>query len=192
MCGALAAQEKPRSDDLVVDADSMTFNRQTNLFEARRPRIAQGNIRVEADQSVATGVDFERSTEWRFKGHVKITVDAAVLEADTAVFIFDQRQLSRADLEGMPASFTNRESNQQTPVRGSARKLVYDHLARTLRLSGDAHIAKEQYAIQGCDWIYDFKVERWNSGPDDCGGEGFRVIVPQKPKPQAPAAPAPQ
>ena len=56
LCSVLAAQEKPRSDDLVVDADSMTFNRQTNLFEARRPRIVQGNMHVEADESVATGV----------------------------------------------------------------------------------------------------------------------------------------
>ena len=64
-----------------LDADGLTFNRQTNLFEARRPRIVQGTIRIEADESVGSGVDFERASEWRFKGHVKITVDKAVLEA---------------------------------------------------------------------------------------------------------------
>jgi lipopolysaccharide transport protein LptA len=186
VCTALAAQEKARSEALVLEADSLNFNRQTNQFEARHPRIVQGNVRVQADESAATGDDFQRSTEWRFKGHVKITVDATVLEADSAVFTLDQGQVSRADLEGTPASFTNRESNQQMPVRGSARRLEYDHVARTLHLSGDAQISKEQYQIQGCDLIYEFKAERWVSGPSDCG---VRVVVPQKQKaPQAPAA----
>jgi lipopolysaccharide transport protein LptA len=190
VCAALAAQEGARSEPLVLEADSANFNRQTNLFEARRPRIVQGNVHVEADESVAAGDDFQRSAEWRFKGHVKITVDSTVLEADSAVFTLDQGQISRADLEGTPASFTNRESNQQMPVRGRARKLAYDHVARTLHLSGDAQISKEQYEIQGCDLIYDFKAERWVSGPSDCG---VRVVVPQKPKPQqAPTAVPPQ
>jgi lipopolysaccharide transport protein LptA len=189
---ALAAQERGRSEDLVLDADALTFNRQTNLFEARRPRIVRGNIHIEGDESVGSGIDFEHASEWRFKGHVKIAVDATVLQADSAVFKFDQGQLAHADLEGGPASFTNRESNQEAPVHGGARKLVYDHVARTLRLSGDAQISKEKYAIQGCDLIYDFKVERWSSGSDDCGAEGFRVIVPQKPKPQTPPAAPPQ
>jgi lipopolysaccharide transport protein LptA len=174
----------------VLDVDAMNFNRQTNLFEARRPRIVQGNMHIEADESVATGADFEQSTEWRFKGHVKITVDATVLEASSAVFMLEQGQVSRADLEGTPASFTNRESNQQTPVRGSARKLEYDHIARTLHLFGDAQISKEQYEIRGCDLIYEFKTERWVSGPSDCG---VRVVVPQKPKAQqAPPVTPPQ
>ena len=192
VCTVLAAQEGARSEDLVINADSVNFNRQTNLFEWRRPRIVQGNVHIEADESVATGDDFEQSTELRFKGHVKITVDATALEADNAVFTFEHKQLARADLEGTPASFTNRESNQQTPVRGGARKLVYDHVARTLRLSGGAQISKEQYAIQGCDLVYDFKVERWSSGPTDCGAEGFRIVVPQKSKPQTPPAAPPQ
>jgi lipopolysaccharide transport protein LptA len=190
LCGVPAAQERARSEDFVLDADSLTFNRQTNLFEAHHPRIVQGNVRVEADESVATGVDFEQSTEWRFKGHVKITVDTAVLEADSAVFMFDRKQLSRADLDGAPASFTDLESTQQKPVRGGARKLVYDHIARTLRMSNDAWIKKDQYEIQGCDLIYDFKDERVSSGSTDCGDQLFRLVVPKKSEPQArPAAP---
>jgi lipopolysaccharide transport protein LptA len=190
VCSALAAQEGGRSQNLVLDADALTLNRQT--IEARRPRIVQGNIRIEADESVANAVDFEHASEWRFKGHVKITVDATVLEADSAVFTVDQEQLARADLEGSPATFTNRESNQESPVHGGARRLIYDNVAHTLRLSGNAQITKEKYAIQGCDLIYDFKVERWSSGSEDCGAEGFRVIVPQKAKPQTPPAAPPQ
>jgi lipopolysaccharide transport protein LptA len=192
VCTVLAAQEGARSDDLVLDAESLTVNRQTNLLEAHHPRIVQGNVRVEADESVATGVDSEQSAEWRFKGHVKVTVDTAVLEADSAVFMFDRKQLSRADLEGAPASFTDLEATQKKPVRGSARKLAYDHMARTLRMSGDAWIKKDQYEIQGCDLIYDFKDERVTSGSTDCGDQLFRLVVPKKSEQQAPPAAPPQ
>jgi lipopolysaccharide transport protein LptA len=192
VCGVAAAQERARSEDFVLDADSLTFNRQTNLFEARHPRIVQGNVRVEADESVATGVDFEQNTEWRFKGHVKIRVDTAMLEADSAVFMFERKQLSRADLAGAPASFTDLESTQQKPVRGAALKIAYDHMARTLRMSNDAWIKKDQYTIQGCDLIYDFKDERVSSGSTDCGDQLFRLVVPKKPEQQAPPAAPPQ
>ena len=84
VCGASAAQERARSENFELDADSITLNTQTNLFEARHPRIVQGNVRVEADESVATGVDFAQRSEWRFKGHVKIHVDRAVVIRELA------------------------------------------------------------------------------------------------------------
>ncbi|MEO8464896.1 MAG: LptA/OstA family protein [Gammaproteobacteria bacterium] len=190
VCAPLGAQDAARSDDLVLDFDSGTFNRQTNLFEARRPRIVQGNMHIEADES--SGVDVEQSSEWRFKGHVKITVNTAVLEADSAVFMFDGKQLTHAELQGNPASFTELEATRQKPVRGGARKLTYDHVARTLRLSDNALVKKDQIEIQGCDLIYDFKAERVSSGSTDCGDQLFRIVVPKKSEQQAPAAAPPQ
>jgi lipopolysaccharide transport protein LptA len=189
VCTVLAAQEGARPDDIVLDADSGTFNRQTNLFEARHPRIVQGNLRIEADES--SGVDVEQSSEWRFKGHVKITVDAAVLEADSAVFVFDGKELSRAELEGSPASFTDPESTRQKPVRGGAGKLAYDRAAHTLRLYEGAWINKGEVQIQGCDLIYDFNDGGVKSGSTECG-ELFRIRVPRKSEQQPPPAAPPQ
>ena len=186
----LSAQNAARSDDLVLDFESGTFNRQTNLFEARHPRIVQGNMHIEADES--SGVDVEQSSEWRFKGHVKITVNTAVLEADSAVFMFDGKQLTHAELQGNPASFTEVEPSRQKPVRGGARKLSYDHVARTLRLSDNALVKKDQIEIQGCDLIYDFNAERVSSGSTDCGDQLFRIVVPKKAEPQAPPVAPPQ
>jgi lipopolysaccharide transport protein LptA len=186
ICTVLAAQEAARSEDLVLNFDSTTFNRQTNVFEARRPRIVQGNLHIEADES--SGVDVEHRSEWRFKGHVKITVSTSVLEADSAVFMFDGKQLTHADLEGNPTSFTD-QSTQQKPVRGGARKLSYDHLARTLELSDDAWINRDEAEYRSCGLIYDFNIKRVTSGPTDCG---VRILLPQKPKPKTPPAPPPQ
>jgi len=193
VCSALAAAEDAQSQDLVLDldADSVTFNRQTNLFEWSHPRIVQGNLRIEADESVATGDDFGHNTELRFTGHVKITVDTAVLESDSAVFTLIDKKLSRAVLEGSPASFTDLASTQQKPVQGGARKIEYDHVARTLRMSDDAWINKDQYRIQYCDLLYDFTNEGVKSGSTDCG-ELVHLRVLPKNEPPAPPADPPQ
>jgi len=189
VCGVLAAQERSQSEPFELNADSLTINRQTNLLEAHRARIVRGNIRVEADESVANGVDFEQSSQWRFTGHVKITVDTAVLEANSAVFMFDGKQLTRADLEGSPASFSDLAPTQQKPVRGGARKLSYDNLARTLELADDAFINRGDAEYRSCGLIYDFNKKLVTSGPTDCG---VRFVLPQKPKPKTPPAPPPQ
>ncbi len=189
---ALAAQDRDASDDLVLDADSLAFNRQTNLFEARRPRIVQGNVRIEADESAATGVDWEQSSVWQFKGHVRITVDNAVLAANSATFKFDRKELSTGELEGSPASFEDTEPQQQPQQqrgRGGAERIVYDRAARTLRLFGDGKIDKGQIQVEGCDLIYDFNDGAIKSGSTECG-KPFRIRVPAKTEKQAsPAAP---
>ncbi|HVY66942.1 MAG TPA: LptA/OstA family protein [Gammaproteobacteria bacterium] len=188
---ALAAQGRDTSDDLVLDSESLSMDRQTNLIELKGPRITQGDIRIEADKALATGTDFEQRSEWQFQGHVRITMDMAVLEADSAVFTFDRKQLAHAELEGAPASFTDRDPSRKTPIRGGARKLAYDRVARTLRMSENAWINKDQYEIQGCDLIYDFNDQGVKSGATDCG-ELFRIRVLPKNEPQTPpAAPPP-
>jgi lipopolysaccharide transport protein LptA len=124
-------------------------------------------------------MEFGQNSEWRFTGNVKIYVDSAVIEADSAVFTFTDEQLSRGELEGSPASFADADPIRQQPIRGGANKLTYDYTARTLRMSENAWVNKDQYEIQGCDLIYDFTDERVTSGSDDCG-ELFRIrVVPQ-------------
>jgi lipopolysaccharide transport protein LptA len=136
-------------------------------------------MRIEADEALATGTEFDRKSEWRFTGNVRIYVDTAVIEAHSAVFTFDQEQLSRGELEGAPASFSDSDPARQSPVRGGANKLTYDYVARTLRMSENAWVNKDQYEIQGCDLIYDFADERVTSGSADCG-ELFRIrVLPQ-------------
>jgi lipopolysaccharide transport protein LptA len=187
----LAAQtnDAPR-EDLLFDSDSLTLDRRTNLIELQGPSITQGDMHIEADRALATGTEFEQSSEWRFIGHVKITVDTVTIEADTAVFTFENEQLARGELEGQPASFRDSDPEREKPVRGGANKLEYDYVARTLRMSEDAWINKDQYEIQGCDIIYDFNDERVTSGSSDCGA--FRIRVVQQPDVEGRAAEAPQ
>ncbi len=173
-----AADEAP-AKDLLLDSASMTIDRKTNLFHLRGPRITQGNMTIQADEASTTGVDFNERSEWRFTGHVRINVDSALLEADSAVFTFDADRLARGELDGHPAALTDHSTAHKEPVRGGANKLIYDSGAHTLRMSGHAWINKGQAEIQSCDLIYDFNDERVTSGSSDCG-EPFRVrILPQ-------------
>ena len=174
-----AAQDDAKSLPISLDADSSSFDRKTNLVHFSGLVISQGELRIEADEAVATGLDFEQS-EWRFTGRVRIVVDSAVLESDSAVFTFAAHQLATAQLEGTPASFRDLSADREEPAHGSANKLSYDYAERILRMSESAWVTKGPNEIRGCDLIYDFNEERVTSGSSDCG-EPFRITILPRP-----------
>ncbi len=192
VCSTLAAQSANAPQELVFDSQSLTLDRKTNLIQLQGPRITQGDLHIEADQALATGLDFQQSSEWQFMGNVRIAVGSARIEADSAVFTFDEERLARGELVGTPAAFTDTDSSGGKPISGGANKLTYDYVGRTLRLSENAWVNKDQYEIHGCDLIYDFADERVSSGSADCGGELFRVRVVPQSEDQSPAADSPQ
>lgn len=173
----VAAQSGGERQELLLDSESFSFDNQSNLVRIRAPRITQGGLKIEADEAVATGLDFDARSEWRFAGHVRITVESAVMEADSAVFTFDNEQLSRGELAGNPATFNDSNVDGQFPISGSAGALSYDYVARTLRLTGNAWLRRDRTEVTGCDLIYDFAAERFRSGSADCGeAYSFRVL----------------
>jgi lipopolysaccharide transport protein LptA len=140
-----------------------------------KPEIIQGDLRIVADEALATGIEFDEDTEWRFTGRVRLGVGTTVIEADRAVFKFENEQLARGELEGAPVSFSDIDAAAQRNVTGGASKVSYDYLARTLRMTGDpAFIQKNNVEMRGCDLIYDFTAERMTSGSADCADQ-FRV-----------------
>ncbi|HZF27498.1 MAG TPA: LptA/OstA family protein [Gammaproteobacteria bacterium] len=187
LSSALTAQGSAGCDVLAVD--SGPFLLEGNLLHFVRPTIKQCNLKIEADDAFATGVEFEVHAEWRFTGHVRITAEGKFMEADSAVFVFDKNQVSRADLVGAPASFSaSRIEPGKEPVRGSANNISFDYVAQTLRMSEHVVITKDRLRAQGCDVIYDFKNEGMRSGGADCAEDyNIRVVNAQ---PQANAAPA--
>lgn len=187
---ALAAQSGGEPEDLLLDSASLTLDSKTNLIQLIKPRISQGNLVIEADEALATGVEFDSRSEWRFTGNVRITVDNAVIAANSAVFTFEQQRLSRGELTGRPATFSDANPAREKPISGGADKITYDSVERTLRMSENAWIHKDQYEIQGCDLIYDFDDERVNSGSADCA-DLFRLRVLSNQEQSAPVAAPP-
>jgi lipopolysaccharide transport protein LptA len=174
-------------EELVLDSQSLSFDGQAKLFELHAPQITQGNLRIQADDALATGVDFNAKSEWTFTGNVRITIETTQIEAASAKFTFEQKRLARGELEGSPVTFTDVDPARQTTVTGQAQKMSYDSIARTIRLTDTARMQRDNVEFQGCDLIYDFGAERVTSGSADCA-DRFRVIA-RKNQPSSPAPP---
>jgi len=187
---ALAAQGASSAcrEPVVLESGPFVIDHKTSLIDVRAPKITQCKTVITADEATATGLDFDTRSEWRFKGHVHVTVDNTYeLTADAAVFTFADKQLARGQLLGQ-ATFVDK----QTTDKGSANKLVYDDKAKTLVLSDNAQVHKDKYDIQGgCDLIYDLNEKRVTSGATTCGKNyQFRVVPNKEPRQdgEAPAA----
>jgi lipopolysaccharide transport protein LptA len=178
---ALAAQSaKPGCrEPVVLDSGPFVLDHKTNLINVQKPKITQCKTVITADEAIATAIDFETQSEWRFNGHVRVSVDTAVMTADAAIFTFADRRLARGQLLGS-ATF----EDTSTADKGSADKLVYDDVAKTLLLSVNAQVHKAQYDIRGgCDLIYDLNEKRVTSGSGDCAKPNtIRMLPTEKPR----------
>jgi lipopolysaccharide transport protein LptA len=185
--GFAADAQNTAVEELVLDSQSLSFDGQAKLFELHAPQITQGSLRIQADDALATGVDFNAQSEWTFTGNVRITIETTEINAASARFTFEQKRLARGELEGSPVTFTDVDAAQQTTVTGQAQKMSYDSIARTIRLTDTARMQRDNVEFQGCDLIYDFGAERVTSGSADCA-DRFRVIA-RKDQPSSPAPP---
>jgi lipopolysaccharide transport protein LptA len=170
---ALGAEE---AGQLVFESQSWTLDGKTNLIHFRGPKIAQGDLGIEADEAIATGIEFEQQSEWRFTGHVRIKLKGALITSDSAVFTFADKRLAKGELTGSATFEDTDRVEGKTPVRGGADKVFYDDTARTLRLSENAWVHKDQYEMQGCDLIYNLNGEGVSSGSPNCP-QPFRIRV---------------
>ena len=56
---------------------------------------------------------------------------------------------------------------------------AYDYVARTLRMTGNVSLQRDQTEVQGCDIIYNLTTEGFSSGDSDCENPfRLRRIVP--------------
>ena len=184
---AAHAQDNNDATELQFTSGPLVLDRQTNMMRAQAPRITQGNLTIVADDALATGFEFDEAGEFRLTGNVRLQVETAVMEADSAVFTFANGQLARGELEGTPVSFRDTDEANGS-VTGRAGKMSYDYVARTLQMTGDASVQLATREVFGCDLIYDFRAERVSSGSPDCQ-DRFRVVLRRDPEEAAPAPP---
>jgi lipopolysaccharide transport protein LptA len=187
---ALAAVAQDNSGEQ-LQFTSGPLDIEANLMRAQQPRITQGNLRIAADDMLATGFEFDEAGEFRLAGNVRVDVGTASIEADSAVFTFAHGRLTRGELEGSPVSFRDIDETRQRNVTGTAVKMTYDYVERTLRLSGKASVQFPRREILGCDLIYDFGAEKVSSGSTDCEDQ-FRVLIRRDPASEAAAPDPPQ
>ena len=126
---------------IVLDAESSSFDQKNDTVVFRGLQITQGELGIRADQAVASALDFERS-EWSFSGNVRITVEFANIEADTALLVFEDHALLTAELTGQPARFEDLSPTRRQPISGSANRLTFDNVDKVLRLSEGARLSE--------------------------------------------------
>ena len=186
---ALAAgAQEANSDELQFTSGPFVLDGPTNMMRAQQPRITQGNLRISADDVLATGFEFDQAGEFRLTGNVRVEVDNASMMANSAVFMYANGRLSRGELVGTPVSFSAFDEATRQNVTGHAGSMSYDYVASTLRMTGDALVQLETREVLGCDLIYDFRAERVSSGSAECVDK-FRVRIRRDSEAAAPDPP---
>ena len=171
---ALAQDENLR---VSLDAEWSSFDRQSNTMMFRGLRIAQGDFMIEADEAVASDLDFDGS-EWEFSGNVRIGLDTAVIESSRAEVVFETHDLLVVELQGDPAEFRDRNTEFGDPITGGAEVLRYESAERTLRMTGGAWLSEGPNEFTGCDLIYDIDEKKITSGSSECGEPVVITILP--------------
>ena len=176
---AALAQAQAQDEDLRVslDADWSSFDRQSNTMVFRGLRIAQGDFTIEADDAVASDLDFAGS-DWSFSGNVRIGLGTASIESAQADVVFETHELLVVELQGDPAEFQDLNAERADAIRGGATTLRYDSADRTLRMTGSAWLSDGPNEFTGCDLIYDIDEKRITSGSSECGEPVVITILP--------------
>jgi lipopolysaccharide transport protein LptA len=162
---------------ITLDADSSSFDRKTGRATFRGLRIMQGDVAIEAGEALASDLDFAQS-EWRFSGEVRISIDSATIEADTAEIIFAAHELLTIELRGNPALFEDFSVTRDEALQGGANRLYFDNVDRTLQMSDGTWFNEGANEVRGCDLLYDFAQQRVTFGSLDCAERVQIIIVP--------------
>ncbi len=171
-----------------LEAASTDFDYRNNTLLFRRVKISQGTLQVEAQEASATGLEFENS-QWSFKGQVRITVPDGKLASDLATVTFRNNEISRALIQGGPATFEQRLEDGRL-AQGRAKSIEYDVGASTVRLLGDAWLSDSRNEIRGNTLVYDIAQQRVAANPDETDPGGVRITInPQEKKPATPEPP---
>ena len=121
---ALPAGEAPAAhveqQSISLDAQSSELDYKNNNLVFRKVRIAQGNMSVSADLAQATGLGL-REQPLGLPWHVKITMDQGQLTSDEADITFAKKLLSKAVVNGKPASFEQRIAKTGKTRAGARR-----------------------------------------------------------------------
>jgi len=151
--------------------------------------ITQGGLAMEADEALASGIDFDNS-EWRFSGNVQFTIDSATIEAHTAEIRFEAHALLTTELRGDPVVFEDFSVTRDELLRGGANRLYYDHIDQAPQMSDGTWFNEGLNEIKGCDLLYDFAQERVTFGSSDCAGRVRITILPLTDDPKGTGCPS--
>jgi lipopolysaccharide export system protein LptA len=182
--GAQAAHAAAPPQAISLDAQSSELDYKNNNLIFRKVHISQGSMSVTADQAQATGLDFENS-HWIFRGNVKITMEQGQLNSDEAEITFVKKLLSKAIVNGKPASFEQRLAKSGKLAQGHADSIDYDVGKGVVHFSRNAWLTNGDSEIHGDSLKYNILAQNIVAEAAEQGSQRVHIIItpPAKPAP---------
>ena len=190
-CLAAAARPAP-GVPIVLDAQSADADLATNHVVFHKVKIAQGDMSVVADlgqgtqpkartpNSLADSADFQDSL-WLFRGSVKISVAQGELSSDDAQINFVNQGLSKAVVNGKPATFEERVAKTGKLAQGHADTIDYDAGRHLVRLTKNAWLSDGQTEIRGEALKYDVVAQSIVAEASEQNNQRVHIVITPPP-----------
>jgi lipopolysaccharide transport protein LptA len=182
---ASAQHVEQQQQSILLEAQSFDLDYKNNNMIYHKVRIAQGAMSVAADQAQASGLDFENSSHWVFRGNVKIAMEGGQLISDEADVTFAKKLLAQAIANGNPATFEQRIEKTGKVAHGRAETIDYDVTKGVVHLSKNAWVSDGDREIQGESLTYNVLTQTIRAESAEQGSQRVHIIItpPAKSKP---------
>ena len=182
---ASAQHVEQQQQSILLEAQSFDLDYKNNNMIYHKVRIAQGAMSVAADQAQASGLDFENSSHWVFRGNVKIAMEGGQLISDEADVTFAKKLLAQAIANGNPATFEQRIVKTGKVAHGRAETIDYDVTKGMVHLSKNAWVSDGDREIQGESLTYNVLTQTIRAESAEQGSQRVHIIItpPAKSKP---------
>ncbi len=190
-----AAPARDARVPILLDAQSTSIDLKTNSAVFSKIRISQGTMSITADQGQASqqrsaDLYFENNV-WNFHGNVKVTIDQGQLFSDDAQITFVNSLLSKALVNGKPASFEQTLAKSGKLAKGSAQSIDYDAAKHVVRFSKNAYLSNGDNEIRGQALKYDVIGQKVVAEEAEQNSQRVRITITPPPPKTAPAPPKP-
>jgi len=183
---ATAAVARDRQSPILLDSQSVSIDLKTNSAVFSKIRISQGTMAITADQGQASqqrsaDMYFENNV-WNFRGNVKVTMDQGQLFSDDAQITFVNSLLSRAVVNGKPASFEQTVAKTGKLAKGSAETIDYDAAKHVVRFSKNAFLSNGDNEIRGQSLKYDVLAQKVIAEEAEQNSQRVHITITPPPK----------
>jgi lipopolysaccharide transport protein LptA len=184
---APAVVARDRQAPILLDAQSTTIDLKTNSAVFTKIRISEGGMSISADQGQASQ---QRSADlyfqdnvWNFRGNVKITVEQGQLFSDDAQITFVNNALSKAIVNGKPASFEQTVAKTGKLAKGHAETIDYDATKHLVRFLKNAYVTNGDHEMLGQSVKYDILAQKVMAEEAEQNSQRVHIIItPPPPK----------
>jgi lipopolysaccharide transport protein LptA len=172
---------------ILLDAQSTSIDLKTNSAVFSKIRISQGAMSITADQGQASqqrsaDLYFENNV-WNFRGNVKVTVEQGQLFSDDAQITFVNSLLSKAVVNGKPASFEQTVAKTGKLAKGHAETIDYDAAKHLVRFSKNAYLNDGDHDILAQSVKYDILGQKVIAEEAEQNSQRVHItITPPPPK----------